>query len=96
MDQQWTNRKGDPQQIGICDILVVSPYNMPHYSLGEVAVWVDEHHPAAVRDILQRKRLEECGLARPGLPDDVHVGKPVGLLDADRDSLISKIRPREE
>ena len=28
MDQQWTNRKGDPQQIGICDILVVSPYNM--------------------------------------------------------------------
>ena len=29
LDQQWTNRKGDTQQIGIRDILVVSPYNMP-------------------------------------------------------------------
>ena len=26
LDQQWTNRKGDTQQIGIRDILVVSPY----------------------------------------------------------------------
>jgi hypothetical protein len=28
LDQQWTNRKGDTQRIGIRDILVVSPYNM--------------------------------------------------------------------
>ena len=27
LDQQWTNLKGDTQEIGIRDILVVSPYN---------------------------------------------------------------------
>jgi hypothetical protein len=30
-------------------------------------------------------------LARPRLADNVHMRKPIGLLDADRNSLISKI-----
>ena len=40
--------------------------------------------------------LEECGLTRPCLPDDVHVRKPIGLLDADRNSFISKVCTREK
>ena len=34
LDQQWTNRKGDTQQTGIRDILVVSPYNIHTNFLG--------------------------------------------------------------
>src|SRR5205814_324251 len=62
----------------------------PNHPLCKFTVRIDEHHPATVDDVLQCKRLEKCRLTRPRLPDDVHMRKPVGLLDANRKSPIRK------
>jgi hypothetical protein len=48
-----------------------------------------------VQDILHGERFEERGLARPGLPYDGHMRKPIGLFDAEESSLISKIGSAE-
>jgi hypothetical protein len=77
--------------VEINDIVAPVSGDRPRDALSQVAVRVDQHHAAAMGDILQCKCLEQRRLARPGLPDDVHMKKPVGLFDAERRSLISKI-----
>src|SRR5438132_10749610 len=42
-----------------------------------------------------RRQPEERGLTRPGLPYDIHMRKPVGLLDTETRSLISKVDQAE-
>jgi hypothetical protein len=64
--------------------------------LSQVAVRIDEHHTAALRDVLHDERLKKRRLARPSFPDHVHMRKPIGLLHADRNSFIPKVCTSEK
>ena len=64
-----------------------------HDPLDQVAVWIDEHQPFAGFDIGEDEPLEQRRFSGARLPDDVHVRKPIGLLDAENPPVIAGISP---
>ena len=90
---QWVvpERLVGVRHIEVDEVLAPMRRHSSRDPLSHIAMRINEHHSAAVRDILHGERLEKCGLARPGFADDGHMRKPVGLLDAERKSFISKV-----
>jgi hypothetical protein len=89
-------RLGRVGYVEVDDIVPMMSRNCLHYALCQVAVRIDEHHSAAVQNVLHCERLDKRRFTGSRLPDDLHMRMPVGLLDADRHSFISKVRAREK
>ena len=51
--------------------------------LGDVTVGVDEAEPLAALAVLPGQVHQECGLARPGLSDHVHVEQAIRLANSE-------------
>ena len=81
--------------IKVADIGLTVLGNSGNNPFDQITVRIDEDHALARFDVGENETLEQCGLARPSFPNDVHMREAVGLLDAENSPIVSGIRAGE-
>lgn len=77
--------------IEVADVGLTVLGDLRHDPFDQVAMRIDERQSLTRFYIGENEPLEEGRLSCSGLADDVHMGKPIGLLNAENPSLISEV-----